>query len=72
LFDRVIHVSGDSASDDHAPGCRGRKNLLFVNKKKQKNFIRLQAWRPGGWRTEGKFFASFFQKRRFFLTSSLA
>jgi hypothetical protein len=25
-------------------GKRGRKHLLFVNKKKQKNFIR---WRPG-------------------------
>jgi hypothetical protein len=23
LFDRVIHVAGDSASDDHAPGASG-------------------------------------------------
>ena len=39
-----------------------RKNLLFVNKKKQKNFIRLRprASRPANDQT---FFGSFFQKR---------
>jgi hypothetical protein len=55
-------------------GQERRKNLLFVNKKKQKNFIHLlrgvrwarmldgEAARHGG-----EFFGSFFQKRTFFL-----
>jgi len=46
----------------------GKKALLFVNKKKQKNFDTLD---PGGFTTraqkEQKFFGSFFQKRTFFL-----
>jgi len=43
-----------------------RKNLLFVNKKKQKNFVNWSAPAIGGaLQREQKFFASFFQKRCF-------
>jgi len=47
-----------------------QKNLLFVNKKKQKNFVNLEfacAGLPavGSDPIEQKFFASFFQKRCF-------
>jgi len=42
----------------------GKESLLFVNKKKQKNFVNFGIGRAA---TFGqKFFASFFQKRRFF------
>jgi hypothetical protein len=47
-------------------GVKGRKDLLFVNKKKQKNFMTLG---HGRWRWKAhaqksrKFFGSFFQKR---------
>jgi len=47
---------------------RYRKNLLFVNKKKQKNFVNWSA--PAGRRcapSDQKFFASFFQKSCFSL-----
>jgi hypothetical protein len=53
-------------------GKKGRKGLLFVNKKKQKNFIR---WHPSFLGKTGakgeKFFGSFFQKRTCFLTGCL-
>jgi hypothetical protein len=44
-----------------------RKNLLFVNKKKQKNFIHWLPSLPGKPGANGeKFFGSFFQKRTAF------
>jgi len=50
---------------------RQKKNLLFVNKKKQKNFVNLESESTGlsavrSDLMEQKFFASFFQKRCFF------
>jgi hypothetical protein len=53
----------------HSDRQRSRKILLFLKKKKQKDFCQFGA---GRWRSrapkpnEQKFFASFFQKRRFF------
>jgi len=44
-------------------GLRQRKNLLFVNKKKQKNFVNLELECSEPFYQ--KFFASFFQKRCF-------
>jgi len=46
---------------------RHRKNLLFVNKKKQKNFVNWSAPALDAViQSEQKFFTSFFQKRCFF------
>jgi len=43
-----------------------QKSLLFVNKKKQKNFVNWSAAAVvGAFQSEQKFFASFFQKRGF-------
>jgi hypothetical protein len=44
-----------------------RKSLLFLKKKKQKDFSPLMSWRAfpvGAHAKEQKIFASFFQKRR--------
>jgi len=50
-----------------------RKNLLFVNKKKQKNFVTWSAPTvAGAFQSEQKFFASFFQKRCFLPTLAIA
>ena len=60
----------------HGPGeitrLKQSKGLLFVNKKKQKNFVNLEFGFAGPlnvWSDaiEPKFFASFFRKRCFFL-----
>jgi len=45
---------------------KARRSLLFVNKKKQKNFVNWSAPAIGGaFEWDQKFFASFFQKRCF-------
>jgi hypothetical protein len=47
-----------------------KKGLLFVNKKKQKNFFNLdRAVETSSGPAEQKFFGSFFQKRTAFLRS---
>jgi len=52
---------------------RGRRSLLFVNKKKQKNFVNWGCIGSiGGALHRQKFFASFFQKRCFFLPCNLS